>query len=307
MNKVLIIDDNPKNVEILKDFTEAWGYSTICAYQGIEALKIVAKEKPDIILLDVMLPGMSGFEVAGHLRSEEATQDIPIIMVSALASPEDRVNGFVSGADNFLVKPINYKELKAVMTRLLKRRENLLTREDERKILTKLLWIIKTYIITFEVDGAYPEENIKVLKNVLNRMNLDNIILGRALWVLRLQHYYEAAQKNPDTQAAFDKLLEGFRMSYWLRPMLAYSCQTYAERSQDLVKIIRERELEEIAEYCYIIKRFNGIFSACEQDVQKTLEIFRKEKHLYAYSESFCDALESMIEARELKKLLDTI
>lgn len=307
MSKVLIIDDNLKNVEILKDFTESWGYKSFCAYQGIEALKIVEEEKPDIILLDVMLPGMSGFEVAAHLRSKESTQDIPIIMVSALTSPEDRANGFANGADNFLVKPISYKELKAVMAKLLKSRKRLLTQEDEQKVLAKLLWIIKSYIIKFDIERAYTEESIKILKDVLSRVNLSNIVLCRMLWVLRLQYYYEEALKSPDTLNEFNQLLDGLKASYWLQPMLAYSCRQYSERDKILVEIIRERGLEEAADYCYIIKRFSDIYFACGREVQKSLAVFRKEKLTYAYSENFCDALESMIEAQELKKMLDII
>lgn len=63
MGKVLIIDDNKKNVELMRDFIESWGYDAIVAYQGMKALEMAREELPDIILLDVMLPGMSGFEV----------------------------------------------------------------------------------------------------------------------------------------------------------------------------------------------------------------------------------------------------
>ena len=307
MSKVLIIDDNQKNVEILKDFCEAWGYETCCAYQGIQALDMVEVEKPDIILLDVMLPGMSGFEVAANLRNNENTRDIPIVMVSALTSPEDRANGFANGADNFLVKPISYKELKAVMAKLLKRREALLTREDEQAVMAKLLWVVKNYLITEPNRREYTEAKIATLKDILSRMNLNPIVLGRMLWVMRFQYCYEDALKEPTKLQDFNKLLEGLQISYWLQPILAYSCQNYAERDKELLATIKERRLEDVADYCYIVKRLHDIWIDCDEDVPRTLDVFRKEKQRYAYPEEFCYVYESGIEAEELKKLLDII
>lgn len=307
MSKVLIIDDNQKNVEILKDFTEAWGYESCCAYQGIQALDMVEVERPDIILLDVMLPGMSGFEVAAHLRNHESTKDIPIIMVSALTSPEDRANGFANGADNFLVKPISYKELKAVMAKLLKRREGLLTKEDEQAVLAKLLWVSKNYLITEPHAREYTESKISTLKDILSRMNLNPIVLERMLWVLRFQYSYQEALTKPQILAKFNQLFVGLKLNYWLQPLLAYSCQHYAERDRELIELVRQRNLEQVADYCYIMKRLHDIWYECNGDVPQTLAVFRKEKQRYAYPEDFCYVYESGIEAQELKKLLDIL
>ena len=122
MAKVLIIDDNEKNIELFKDFVESWGYSTILAYQGREAIELAQKEKPDAIILDVMLPGMSGYEVCSELKDNPATRFIPIVMVTALTDYADRVHGFNVGADNFLVKPVNYRELRAILGSLLRKK-----------------------------------------------------------------------------------------------------------------------------------------------------------------------------------------
>lgn len=305
MSKILIIDDNEQNVEILKDFTEAWGYKVCCAYQGIQALEMVEKEKPDIILLDVMLPGMSGFEVAAKLRGNEQTQDIPIVMVSALTSPEDRANGFANGADNFLVKPISYKELKAVIAKLLKRREMLLAKENEENILAKLLWVVQSFIITKNLPHAYSEGKIEDFKSILSRMNLKPAILFRLLWILRFQYYYEAALPEKALLEKLHQLFSGLKANYWLQPILAYSCQPYQMRDEELKTLIKERNLENLADYCYIIKRFHEILLEHDEDLAQTMVIFRKEKQLYGYPEEFCYVYESGVEAQELKKLLD--
>lgn len=306
MSKVLIIDDNQKNVEILKDFVEAWGYETCCAYQGILAVSMVEEEKPDIVLLDVMLPGMSGFEVAARLRSNERTSDIPIIMISALTSAEDRANGFANGADNFLVKPINYKELKAVMIKLLKLRNRIQVSENEAIVLEKLLGVVKNYIVKENIPADYDEEKMLFYQGVFNRMHFEPTILKRLLWVLRFQYYYAYALGSEPMLAEFTSLLDGLRLNYWLQPLLAYSCRSYGERPAELVELVRQRRLEKLGDYCYIVKRFHDTWLNCGKSFDDMLAILQEEKKRYAYNEDFCDVLESSIEAHELKKMLDS-
>ncbi|WZL73275.1 response regulator [Clostridiaceae bacterium 35-E11] len=112
MEKVLIIEDNEQNCEIMKDVVTAWGYKVYTAFQGLEGFDVACSCKPDVILLDVMLPGMNGFEVCKKLKADELTQNIPVIMLTALNEVEDRIRGFNVGADVFLSKPIIYQELK---------------------------------------------------------------------------------------------------------------------------------------------------------------------------------------------------
>ena len=119
MAKILVVDDNEQLRDLLKDVVESWGYEVLEASQGRSCLALAQKERPNIILLDVMLPGLSGYEVCQSLKEDPSTHDISIIMVSALTDVEDRIHGFKVGADNFLVKPINYEELRAIVTKHL--------------------------------------------------------------------------------------------------------------------------------------------------------------------------------------------
>ncbi|MCD6378674.1 MAG: response regulator [Planctomycetes bacterium] len=121
-NVVLIVDDNKQNVELLREYLESIDVDTIAAYDGIEALDVVARSKPDLILLDIMMPKMSGFEVCRKLKSDPATRDIPIIMVTALGDLSDIDRGIESGTDDFLSKPINRLELITRVKSLLRLR-----------------------------------------------------------------------------------------------------------------------------------------------------------------------------------------
>lgn len=119
-HKVLIIDDNPMNTEILKETLEQIGQSSVVAYSGKQALDLVEKEKFDLILLDVMMPEMSGFDVIKKLKARPSTADIPVIFVSALDQTDDIVKGFNLGSYEYITKPFKIEELKARILSILK-------------------------------------------------------------------------------------------------------------------------------------------------------------------------------------------
>ncbi|HNY79201.1 MAG: response regulator [Sedimentisphaerales bacterium] len=108
---ILVVDDNAQNLELIQAYLEDVDCRTVAARDGIEALDLVAKTKPDLVLLDVMMPKMSGFEVCRRLKKDPATNDIPVIMVTALNEFGDIERGIDSGTDDFVSKPVNRLEL----------------------------------------------------------------------------------------------------------------------------------------------------------------------------------------------------
>jgi CheY-like chemotaxis protein len=117
---VLVVDDNQENLELLQAYLEDVDCETTPAHDGPEALKIIAKSPPDLILLDVMMPKMSGFEVCKRIKNDPQTGDIPVIMVTALNEFGDIERGIDSGTDDFLSKPVNRLELVTRVKTMLK-------------------------------------------------------------------------------------------------------------------------------------------------------------------------------------------
>ena len=103
---ILVVDDQIQNVELLEAHLAPQGYEIVKATSGEEALGKLSSNKIDLILLDIMMPKMSGLEVLERLRANEKTKTIPVVMVTALDQPSDRVRGLEAGADDFLTKPI---------------------------------------------------------------------------------------------------------------------------------------------------------------------------------------------------------
>ena len=136
-SKVLVVEDNPQQLELLLAYMEELpAVAVATALNGADALAAVEADRPDLILLDVMIPKISGFEVCRRLKADPATQDIPIIMVTALNEIADHEKGIESGCDDFLSKPVNRIELVTRVKSLLRIRR-LQSQLDRTMVLTK--------------------------------------------------------------------------------------------------------------------------------------------------------------------------
>lgn len=124
--RILLVDDDPILLKTLGLAFHRAGYEVVVALDGPEALRKVEEKPPDLIILDIMLPGMSGFEVCQHLRKLPSTEHVPIIMLSALGRVEDKLTGFSVGADDYLVKPITPQEMLTRVQLLLARSARLM-------------------------------------------------------------------------------------------------------------------------------------------------------------------------------------
>src|SRR5690349_19991294 len=133
--RVLVVDDIEANVKLLEAKLSSEYFDVLCAYHGRAALEMAQSELPDVILLDVMMPRMDGFEVCHQLNAISRTADVPVVMVTALSDVANRLRGLEAGADDFLTKPVNDTALFARVRSLVR-----LKRMTEELRLREAIW-----------------------------------------------------------------------------------------------------------------------------------------------------------------------
>ncbi|MES2179488.1 MAG: diguanylate cyclase [Gemmatimonadota bacterium] len=164
---VLLVDDHEDNIEVLRARLEAWGYRTASASNGPDAIAYVEGSPPDLILLDWMMPEMSGLDVAKVIKGNKSLPFIPIIMQTALDSTENKVEGLEAGADDYVTKPIDFAELKARMRSMLRIKRLQEALEEREK---ELLEVNERLRHMSQTDGLTGLDNRRHLNERINEM-----------------------------------------------------------------------------------------------------------------------------------------
>ncbi|MDY0386494.1 MAG: PAS domain S-box protein [Methanolobus sp.] len=160
---ILIVDDDPLNVKLLEVFLSR-DYVVRVAYNGSDALDIIGSEHVDLVLLDIMMPGINGYEVCRRIKASETTRFIPVIMITALSSEDDRIEGLEAGADEFLVKPIDRVEVLTRARSLLKNKQLYDELIFERDRAQNYLDIAGCIIVALNMDGTIKLANKQCCK-----------------------------------------------------------------------------------------------------------------------------------------------
>jgi diguanylate cyclase (GGDEF)-like protein len=151
--KILVIDDTELMVKLTTDVLTEHGYEVVSANNGVDGIKMVASEKPDLVLLDVVMPGIDGFEVCKLLRKDESNNLIPIIMLTAQGNEEDKLAGLELGADDYITKPFNPREL-------VSRVRNTLLRIDRNRLANPLTGLPGNTEIQSEINYRIAKDII---------------------------------------------------------------------------------------------------------------------------------------------------
>ncbi|MCI0515958.1 diguanylate cyclase [candidate division KSB1 bacterium] len=197
-SKILVVDDVPVNIKLQRTYLTAVGYEVVAAKDGVEALEQVKVEQPDLILLDVMMPKMNGFQVCQKLKNSDDTRFIPIIMVTALNELEDKIKGIEAGADDFICKPYNKLELLARVKSLLRIKHLHDQLEEKLKELEVAHDQLRQLAITDGLTGLYNFRYFKEqLTQELNRARRHKAKVSVAIMDIDYFKHYNDTHGHP--------------------------------------------------------------------------------------------------------------
>jgi putative two-component system response regulator len=189
---ILIVDDEERNVKLLETLLNADGHFTISASSGQEALAMVIADKPDLILLDIMMPGMDGFETVAKLKADPRTKTVPVIMVTALSDRESKLRALEAGAEEFLSKPIDRADLRVRVRNLLRVKEYGNFLENHNRLLEE-----QVRQRTAQLEDAYRDTVITLVRAAESKDE------ETGHHVKRISHYCKALSESMNLGAEF--------------------------------------------------------------------------------------------------------
>lgn len=294
MKTVLIVDDNIKNLDLFKDFVESWGYETVTAQQGKDAISLAERYLPDIILLDVMLPGMSGYEVCRELKENTKTQHIPVVMITVLNDIADRIHGYKIGADQFLVKPVDYNELHAILDSLFGKKSMFDEMESRGIVIESLNVLLKQCLPSEAVVVA--DRKFHYCRKLCDYLNLSKNETEQGLLLVRIQDIIATLCKQkgtvPEDEMTF---LEPLKMDKWVKPLLLYIRGYLNGVDETLQRKIKECHLEKLAGISFVLDLYGSILVSENGDDNKALLKLRQECSQYAYPDDVVRLLEQIV------------
>ncbi|QXM07063.1 response regulator transcription factor [Crassaminicella indica] len=201
---VLIIEDEINIIELLRINLENYGFDVMTAMTGEEGLEKTLKEFPDIILLDIMLPGMDGFEICKRIRREKTTSKIPIIMLTAKSEEMDKVLALEIGADDYITKPFGIRELVARIKAVLRR-------IDEKEDTDERLNIIRVGDIFIDIDKHIVKKNGIKLELTLKEFNLLKVLAENREKVLSRKYLLDEISEGSSDPRSIDVHITNLR------------------------------------------------------------------------------------------------
>ncbi len=243
---VLVVDDNPTNIQVLFDVLSGVGYRVAIAKSGAAALQKLQSYHPDIILLDVMMPGIDGFETCQHIKADPATQNIPVIFMTALSDTVDKVKGLSMGAVDYITKPVQHEEALARIRIHIQLRHTQRCLEQSNNQLQAALDHLKqtqAQLVQSEKMSSLGQMLAGVAHEINNPVNFISSNLAPAeeyiQGLMRFVQLYHQVHREPHPE--MQALMEEIDMDYLMEdlPNLMRSLRTGSDRIQKLVVSLR--------------------------------------------------------------------
>lgn len=310
---ILIVDDTPKNIQLLGTVLKETGYRVIVATNGQSALNILEKTKPDLILLDVMMPELSGFETIQKIKENEEIKNIPVIFLTAKAEPDDVLEGFKLGAVDYITKPFHANELLArvkthlelkinrdLIQNLLDFQKGLVLLIDETRILyankSFLNYVEYPNLIQFNQNYSSYSDYFDILEENLEEQELKlkpknktlknqiflahkTILPGKSVYILNLTDVtdYETEKTNLEQKASYDELTK------------IYNRTKFIEIFNEILKSV-ELEIKPLSLILFDIDHFKKINDGFGHNIgdKVLVEISSVVKSLIRNTDIFC-------------------
>ena len=244
---VLLVEDEPDLNETISFNLDSEGYEVASVFNGKEALKAIEKKKPDLILLDLMLPDMSGLEICRELRSSKKTKKIPIMMVTAKGEEVDRIVGFELGADDYIVKPFSIREFMLRVSAMLKRTDNKSDADEDLITFDSLEIDLAAHRVILD-DKEILKRAVSVTENYdrFGEMAQDYTVKGKGdIDELKKQLYLAMVNVN---------LLEGLRFYVSFACTFAFGELKLMEGSAKILSLIARDEATHLNLSTHVIK-----------------------------------------------------
>ncbi len=232
--KLLIVDDNPLNLKVLDEHFKGFGFKILICKSGKLAIEICKEELPDMVLLDIMMPMMDGFEVIDELKKNKLTTDIPIIFLTARTQTDDIVKGFSKGAVDYIMKPFNPEELTVRVTTHLKMKEMRTKLEDQNRKLVELNNEKNHFLGIAAHDMKNPIYSISMLAKAIQddkNINRDDIEDFTSDIITTSDRMLVLIKELLDINAIEQGFMKFDKINYDILESVSSICDLYSERA----------------------------------------------------------------------------
>lgn len=292
---ILVVDDNEILGNMLKDVLESWGYAVLLESDGYSCLETARNRHPDVIMLDIMLPGLSGYEVCSELKEDTRTQSIAVILFTALEDLESRIHGYRVGADNILVKPVKYDEVKAIIQKLLADKLNRDTLEKDVDVAVTLQEFCR--LLTGQsANSSTP--GMLYCNKLLESLNWDAATADKARIALLFPSPADLAKRTGLSRERIISLTENLQMGNWLKPVLRFLNASSDERDT-LRSELADRNCLKVAELTQVVTRYAELFAE-KPDRERALSFLKQESETNHYNQDMLKRLEEILQAEQI-------